>query len=81
MATVKVNHTGACGAYTYEAGKAFEVKGDDLNELKKALGDDLSVLEEDKKVEESKKEEAKEAKPDHDKMIHNEKKDTKVVTK
>lgn len=82
MAKVKVNHNGACGEYTYEADKEFDVKAEDLGELQAALGDDLIVLEKDTKKEEPAKEtEAKDAKPANDKMVKNDGKDQKVVTK
>lgn len=84
MVKVKVNHNGGYGPYTYEADKVFEVHAGDLADLKKAIGGDITVLEDDKKNHETGKEpvkeEIKEAKPDHDKMVHNEKKE-KVVTK
>ena len=83
MAKVRVNHSGACGEYSYQANTVFEVKGDDLADLKKSLGKDLTVLEEDKQADEPEKKEevSKEFKPDYDKMIHNEKGGEKVVTK
>lgn len=82
MAKVKVNHNGSCGAYTYEADKEFEVKADDLGELQAALGDELTVLEKETKKEEPVKEtEEKDAKPANDKMVKNDGKDPKVVTK
>ncbi len=80
MAKVKVNHTGACEGYTFEAGKAFEVKGDDLGKLQAALGDELTVLEKETKKEEP-ADEKKDAKPDHNKMVGNDQKSEKVVTK
>lgn len=82
MAKVKVNHNGGCAGYSFEAGKAFEVRDGDVSELKKALGTDLTVLEADKEdKKEEPTEEKKDAKPDHNKMIGNEQKIEKVVTK
>jgi hypothetical protein len=80
MAKVKVNHNGACEGYTYEADKPFEVRGDDLSKLQAALGDELTVLEKETKKEEA-VEEKKDAKPEHNKMVGNDQKHEKVVTK